>query len=105
MDIEGRLEEEVGRYRYPLVFATISGAHLYGFASSDSDYDLRGFHVLALREVVGLERGEETIDRRANGGGYAQESAEIIELASRSTGPSTIMNPLGELSERIHDSK
>ncbi|MDJ0688801.1 MAG: nucleotidyltransferase domain-containing protein [Xenococcaceae cyanobacterium MO_188.B32] len=27
---------------YPLLFATISGAHLYGFPSPDSDYDLRG---------------------------------------------------------------
>ncbi len=26
---------------YPLLFATIGGAHLYGFPSPDSDYDLR----------------------------------------------------------------
>ena len=32
--------------RYPLVFATISGAHLYGFPSADSDFDLRGVHPL-----------------------------------------------------------
>ncbi len=31
---------------YPLVFATVSGAHLYGFPSIDSDFDLRGVHVL-----------------------------------------------------------
>jgi predicted nucleotidyltransferase len=30
----------------PLLFATISGAHLYGFPSPDSDWDLRGAHVL-----------------------------------------------------------
>ncbi len=47
---------------YPLVFATISGAHLYGFPSPDSDYDIRGVHVLPLREVVGLKKGEETIE-------------------------------------------
>ena len=44
------------------VFATISGAHLYGFASPDSDYDLRGTHVLPVREVVGLYPGRETIE-------------------------------------------
>jgi hypothetical protein len=33
---------------YPLLFATISGAHLYGFPSPDSDYDLRGAHVQGL---------------------------------------------------------
>src|SRR5215475_13155309 len=39
---------------YPLLFATVSGAHLYGFPSPDSDYDLRGTHILPLREVIGL---------------------------------------------------
>jgi len=47
---------------YPLLFATISGAHLYGFPSRDSDYDLRGVHILPVREVVGLELGRETIE-------------------------------------------
>lgn len=48
--------------RYPLVFATISGAHLYGFASPDSDFDLRGVHVLPLRRVVGLDVADETLE-------------------------------------------
>ncbi|MBD1892292.1 nucleotidyltransferase domain-containing protein [Coleofasciculus sp. FACHB-SPT9] len=47
---------------YPLLFATISGAHLYGFPSPDSDYDLRGSHILPVSEVVGLEIGRETIE-------------------------------------------
>ena len=37
---------QVEAHPYPLVFATISGAHLYGFPSPDSDYDLRGVHLL-----------------------------------------------------------
>lgn len=48
---------------YPLLFATISGAHLYGFASADSDYDLRGVHVLPAREVLGLHPLRETIEQ------------------------------------------
>ncbi|MEQ8541826.1 MAG: nucleotidyltransferase domain-containing protein [Coleofasciculus sp. D1-CHI-01] len=47
---------------YPLLFATISGAHLYGFPSPDSDYDLRGSHILPIQEVVGLEAGREIIE-------------------------------------------
>jgi len=35
----------------------------YGFPSPDSDFDLRGAHVLPLREVVGLQTGPETIER------------------------------------------
>src|SRR5262249_8461263 len=48
---------------YPLLFVTISGAHLYGFPSPDSDYDLRGVHLLPLTEVVGLKTGPETVEK------------------------------------------
>lgn len=48
--------------RYPLLFATISGAHLYGFPSPDSDFDVRGVHVLPVREIAGLDTGHETIE-------------------------------------------
>jgi len=58
-----RLLKQVAKHPYPLLFATISGAHLYGFPSPDSDYDLRGAHVLPLAEVVGLKTGAETIER------------------------------------------
>src|SRR5438093_1445604 len=57
------LRKQVEQHSYPLVFATISGAHLYGFPSPDSDFDLRGVHLLPLEEVVGLQTGPETIER------------------------------------------
>lgn len=57
------LQQQVEQHPYPLVFATISGAHLYGFPSPDSDFDLRGVHVLPLQEVVGLHTGPETIEK------------------------------------------
>ncbi|MGA2592208.1 MAG: nucleotidyltransferase domain-containing protein [Bryobacteraceae bacterium] len=56
------LRAEADRHPYPLLFATISGAHLYGFPSPDSDYDLRGIHVLPAREAVGLLPKQETIE-------------------------------------------
>ena len=49
---------------YPPLFVTISGAHLYGFPSPDSDVDLRGAYVLPLRAVLGLDAPEETITRQ-----------------------------------------
>lgn len=58
-----KLRKQVDAHPYPLVFATISGAHLYGFPSADSDFDLRGVHLLPLEQVVGLEPGEETVER------------------------------------------
>jgi len=62
MNIDARLKQEAEAQPYPLLFATISGAHLYGFPSPDSDYDLRGVHVLLTREVVGLQAARETIE-------------------------------------------
>jgi predicted nucleotidyltransferase len=50
-----RLRAIAARQPYPLLFVTVSGAHLYGFPSPDSDYDLRGVHVLPVREVVQRE--------------------------------------------------
>ncbi|MEU5214018.1 nucleotidyltransferase domain-containing protein [Streptomyces sp. NPDC020742] len=47
----------------PLVFATVSGAHLYGFPSHDSDVDLRGSHLLPTAALVGLHEPEETRTR------------------------------------------
>jgi predicted nucleotidyltransferase len=45
----------------PLLFATVSGAHLYGFASVDSDLDVRAAHLLSAAEVVGLRIGPQTL--------------------------------------------
>ncbi len=57
MTIDPRLHRIVVEQPYPLLFATISGAHLYGFPSPDSDFDLRGAHVLlAPSPTVGRGR-------------------------------------------------
>jgi predicted nucleotidyltransferase len=58
-----KLRRHVDAHPYPLVFATISGAHLYGFPSPDSDFDLRGVHLLSLAEVVGMRETRETVDK------------------------------------------
>src|ERR1700722_16295940 len=56
------LKKQVEQHPYPVIFTTISGAHLYGFPSPDSDYDLRGVHILPLDRVVALRTGPETIE-------------------------------------------
>lgn len=57
-----RLKAEIAEHPYRLLFVTISGAHLYGFASPDSDYDLRGVHLLPIPEIIRLDPGLETIE-------------------------------------------
>ncbi|MBX7218346.1 MAG: nucleotidyltransferase domain-containing protein [Blastocatellia bacterium] len=60
--LDSRLSEIVAEQPFPLLFATVSGAHLYGFPSPDSDFDLRGVHILPIRDVIGLTPGRETIE-------------------------------------------
>lgn len=60
-----RMLQQVHAHPYRLVFATISGAHLYGFPSPDSDFDLRGVHALPLRSVVGLNVADETVEKES----------------------------------------
>lgn len=62
MLIDPRLHRITAAQPYSLLFATISGAHLYGFPSPDSDFDLRGAHILPLPMVIGLEAKHETIE-------------------------------------------
>jgi predicted nucleotidyltransferase len=60
--MDPRINKVIAEQPYPLIFATISGAHLYGFPSPDSDYDLRGVHLLPLKDAVRLHPGRETIE-------------------------------------------
>jgi uncharacterized protein len=62
MTIDPRLHRIVADQPYPLLFATISGAHLYGFPSADSDFDLRGAHILPVETMVGLDVSDETLE-------------------------------------------
>ncbi len=62
MTIDPLLNRIVAAQPYPLLFATISGAHLYGFPSPDSDFDLRGAHILPVSKMVGLTVSDETLE-------------------------------------------
>ncbi|GAB4208077.1 MAG: nucleotidyltransferase domain-containing protein [Roseiflexaceae bacterium] len=72
MIIDPRLRPIADAQPYPLLFATVSGAHLYGFPSPDSDYDLRGAHIIPLRHALQLDPGPETIE--------ASEERDGLEL-------------------------
>jgi predicted nucleotidyltransferase len=67
--MDPRLQKIIAAQPHPLLFVTISGAHLYGFPSPDSDYDLRGVHLLPARNVLGLDVTHETIEKSTIDGG------------------------------------
>ncbi|MBL1086198.1 nucleotidyltransferase domain-containing protein [Streptomyces actinomycinicus] len=62
-DLDIDLTPVVAEQPDPLLLATVSGAHLYGFPSQDSDVDLRGVHLLPAADLVGLREPEETRSR------------------------------------------
>jgi predicted nucleotidyltransferase len=74
------LRQVVEAQQYRPLFVTVSGAHLYGFPSPDSDVDLRGAHLLPLREVVGLDLPEQTLERKIDLAGTE------VELVSHDLG-------------------
>lgn len=91
MSVDQLLREVVDAQPYPLLFATISGAHLYGFPSPDSDYDLRGVHILPAREVLGLSEPPETIQISEDRGGtlvdlVTHDTAKFFRLLLRPNG-------------------
>ncbi|MEV7795752.1 nucleotidyltransferase domain-containing protein [Streptomyces sp. NPDC087512] len=61
--LDADLAPVVAEQPFPVLFATVSGAHLYGFPSRDSDVDLRGAHLLPAADLVGLRAPEETRSR------------------------------------------
>jgi hypothetical protein len=58
---------------YPLAFVTLSGSHLYGFPSADSDFDLRGMHVTPPRLLLGLDDVRETVEAETEIDGFEDE--------------------------------
>jgi predicted nucleotidyltransferase len=67
---------ELSRERLPgAIFVTVSGAHLYGFPSVDSDVDLRGSYMTPLPEFVGLRPPADT---RASAAELAGVEVDVV---------------------------
>lgn len=56
------IDPYLAAHPHRVLFVTVSGAHLYGFASPNSDYDLRGAHVIDLKSMIGLAHPRETYE-------------------------------------------
>jgi predicted nucleotidyltransferase len=59
---EDIVQPYLDQHPWPLLFVTVSGAHLYGFESPDSDYDLRGVHFMPAKSMLGLTVPRETYE-------------------------------------------
>ncbi|MEV6851695.1 nucleotidyltransferase domain-containing protein [Actinoplanes sp. NPDC051411] len=101
---------EASSLPYPLVFATVSGAHLYGFASIDSDLDLRAAHLLPAAEVVGLRAGPSTIRHTGDRDGVELDvvSHDLRKFAQLLASPNgyvleQLLSPLVVVTSALHE--
>jgi len=92
------LQRLVDRQSHPLLFVTISGAHLYGFPSPDSDCDLRGVHLLPLEHVIGLDGGGDTVETKHQLAGM--EIDLVTHDARKFFG--LLLKPNGYVLEQVH---
>jgi predicted nucleotidyltransferase len=73
------------------LFVTISGAHLYGFPSPDSDVDLRGCHLAPIRDLIGVIAPVETVEPEGIVDGrevemVSHEAGKYLRLLLRNNG-------------------
>ncbi len=61
LDLDQDHLAEVAQSGPTCLFATVSGAHLYGFPSPDSDIDLRGVFLSPATAMLGLHPPDETV--------------------------------------------
>jgi predicted nucleotidyltransferase len=81
-----------------LLFATLSGAHLYGFESPDSDVDLRGAFLLPKEDLLGLKEPKETRSRT-----FVHEGLEIdIVLHDLNKYCRLLLKRSGEVLEQLY---
>jgi predicted nucleotidyltransferase len=109
LDVPSWAGETARALPYPLVFATVSGAHLYGFASVDSDLDLRAVHVLPAAEVVGLRTGPDTLQHTGVRDGVELDvvSHDLLKFARLLTGRNgyvleQLLSPLVAVTTAVH---
>ena len=92
-----------------LLFVSVSGAHLYGFPSVDSDVDLRGTFAAPLSSVLGLDTPRETLEPEGIVGGVevelvGHEIAKYLKLLIKPNGYvlEQILSPLVVLTSPAH---
>jgi hypothetical protein len=80
------------------VFFTVSGAHLYGFPSKDSDFDLRGVHVIDTKELFHFSKPDETIEIKAK---LSEKEMDLVshELEKFLT---LVLSANGNMLEQLH---
>ena len=82
----------------PPLFLTLSGAHLYGWADDESDWDVRGCHYGDIEQVLGLQHPPQTVSNTFEG------QLGEVDVVSHELGKfcRLLCKPNGNLLEQIY---
>ena len=70
----------MGNHPHPLIFASVCGSRMYGFHRENSDFDVHGVHVLPMDQVIGLDKGPQTIRWKASGPDGIQTDVQTQDI-------------------------
>ncbi|MBW2973468.1 nucleotidyltransferase domain-containing protein [Candidatus Woesearchaeota archaeon] len=93
-----------GKVKNP-VFYSLSGAHLYGFASKDSDFDIRGCHIVPTKELLGLRKPWPVVEIMQGDNDFvSQEIEKFIGLMIKPNGNvlEQLLSPLNIVTSKEH---
>jgi hypothetical protein len=62
LSVISKIKDTLSTTNSKILFLTVSGAHLYGFLSKDSDTDYRGTFVTGTENLLGLKTPEDVIE-------------------------------------------
>ncbi len=98
---------------YPIQFASITGSHVFGYASPYSDLDVHGMYILPLREVLGLKKPRDVMSevkmehpedgREIDGHFYDIRHAIHYLLKGNGNFLEDIFSPLTVISSPLHE--
>ncbi len=101
-----KLHEIAEQHPYPVLFATLTGSRVFGYASADSDYDVQGVHLLPAQTVLGLDQPhDETIEKKsANIDLATHDLRKFVRLLLNGNGNvlETLYSPIEVYSTSIH---
>jgi hypothetical protein len=71
MDIEKiNIDNVLSHTKNQMVYASVGGAHLYGWNDDSSDVDIHGCFITPLENIIGLHKPRDVIERRDTPGNF-----------------------------------
>ena len=78
-NIVGSIQRD-GNWFNEIVYLTVSGSHLYGYAHKDSDIDVRGCYIMPLDRIIGIGHTKYVIERNLKLPGTPLIDVQVFDI-------------------------